>query len=126
MFRLRKKIGSHKHRVGRFVSQNLYLRRPRRHINGDIPQADKLLGSGDILIAGTKDLINFRNTLCPVSHSGNGLYSTNLKDFADSSQTSGKQDSRMYLSILIRRCTKYNLFTSGNLSRYSQHKHSGE
>ena len=36
MLSLRKQIGSNKHRVAGFISNNTYFRRPRRHINSHI------------------------------------------------------------------------------------------
>ena len=105
VFSLRKQIGSHKSRIGSFIGNNFYFRRSGRHIDCYIVQRNLLLGSHDILIARSENLIYLRYTFRSVSHGTNGLYTTCLKNLAYTRNLSRIENSRMNFAFLVRRST---------------------
>ena len=113
---LRKQICSDKNRTGRCIGQYFNFRRTGRHIDRYITQTYQLLGSRHILISRTKDFIDFGNTFRSICHCSNGLHTSCFEDFTNSRQLCSEKNSRMDISILIRRSAKYNFLASCNFS----------
>ncbi|MPN46836.1 hypothetical protein SDC9_194435 [bioreactor metagenome] len=126
MLCLRQEVGRYKDRVGGFIGQHFYFRRACGHVNGYVAQAHQLLGSGNVLVAGAEYLVHFRYAFCSVCHSGNGLYSSGLVDFAHSCHTCGKEYGGVYFPVFSRGTAQNDFFASGQFSGNSEHEYGRE
>ena len=122
MFRLGKEIGGDKSRIGRFIRYHFHFGRTGRHVDSHLFQADQLFGRCHILVTGTEYLIDLRNRFRSISHRRYSLDSPGLEYFADTCRFRCKEDGRVYLPFPVRRRTKHDFLTAGNMCRDSQHQ----
>ena len=80
MLGLRKQVCGSEGGVGRSIDDDHHFRRSCRHVDGYCAAAKHLLGCGNILIAGTEDLVHLRYTFRAVGHCRDRLGSSDAED----------------------------------------------
>ena len=121
MFRLCKEIQYNKLRISRFISNNSNLRRPGYAVNGNMPE-HLFFCKGHILVARSRNLVNFRNTLRAKRKRRHGLGTAELINLIDSRDMRSSQNMGAYRPISITWCCQKNLLNTRNLGRNDIHE----
>ena len=122
MLGLRQKVGGNVTGVACVVGYDAHLRRSGRHVYGHVAETHMLLGSHDILVAGTEDLAHLGHALCAVGHSSDGLHATNLVDAAYACYVGCHEDSGVDVSCAVGWGAEHNLLASSNLGWRGEHE----
>ena len=126
VFCLRKEVGGYEAGVACLVGKHLHFARTGRHVDGDIVQADLLLGTHHELIARTEYLIDLRHALRSVSHSADGLHPTYLVDATYASRAGCNEDGGIDTTVASGRRAEHNLLAPCYLGRRGKHEHGAE
>lgn len=110
---LRQQVGGHECRNGRRIGHDEHFGRPGRHIDRNGRRGDLLLGSRDVLVARSENLVYARDALRAVSHRSDRLRAACLEYVPDAGDRCRIQHGGGYASVFLRRGAQHDLFAAG-------------
>ena len=108
------------------VGNHTNLGRTGRHVDSYVVQTYLLLGSHDVLVARTEDLVDLGYRLCTVGHRTDSLYATSLENLADTCNAGSYKDGGINLTLTVWRGAEHDLTASSDLCWGSQHEYRRE